>query len=113
MPKKVNKGTYYKYKTKKWFQEHDYFAEYLEKNMRLFINGKIIFVKRDVAGSDGLAMNKKHVVFWQSKLNKDHVAAAVDEFNKFPFPKSEAIERWIMIWTKGNGEPEIIKVPVQ
>ena len=38
----MNKGSYYKYKTKKWFIEKGYFCEYLEINQRLYIKGKII-----------------------------------------------------------------------
>ncbi len=109
----MNKGTYYKTKTKKWFQKDGFHVEYLEKNQRIFVKGKVIFIKRDVFGADGLAMNTEKMIFWQCKLNKKNIAEAIKEFNKFPYPKAcpqKCIERWIVVWTPRAREPEIIEV---
>ena len=104
----TNKGNYYKLKTKKWFQDKGYFCDYLEKMQRIYTKGKVIFIKRDVAGADGLAMNGQEMIFWQCKLNKKNIAEAIKEFNKFPYPK--CVERWIIVWKPRVKEPEIIVV---
>ena len=104
----MNKGSYYKYKTKKWFIEKGYFCEYLEINQRLYIKGKIIFIKRDLAGADGFAMDGKEIIFWQAKLNKAHIAEAIKEFHKFPYPPS--VIKWIIVWEKRAREPQIVEV---
>lgn len=104
----TNKGNYYKLKTKKWFIDKGYFCDYLEKAQRIFTKGKVIFIKRDVAGADGMAMNGKEIIFWQSKLTGHNIAQAIKEFHKFPYP--EFVKRWVIVWTKGKGEPQIVEV---
>ena len=106
----MNKGNYYKYKTKKWLEKDGYVCEYLEKNQRLFIKDRVIFIKRDLFGADGLAMNDEQIIFWQCKLNKKNVALAIKEFNKFPFPSCPCLSRWIVIWKPRIRQPEIIEV---
>ena len=102
------KGTYYRLKTKKWFKEKGYWTEYLELQQRIFTKGKVLFIRRDLAGADGLSMNGKEIIFWQSKLNTAHIADAIKEFNKYPFP--DCVERWIIVWTPRVSEPQIIEV---
>jgi len=104
----MNKGSYYKMRTKKWFEKKGYFTDYLEKSQRIFTKGKVIFIKRDVAGADGLAMNKKEMIFWQSKLNSENIASAIKEFHKFPYPSF--IQRWIVVWTIRAKEPQIVEI---
>lgn len=102
------KGTYYRLKTKKWFKEKGYFCEYLEKTQRIYTKGKVIFIKRDIAGADGLAMNEKEIIFWQAKLNTANIASAIKEFHKFPYP--DIVQRWIVVWTSRVREPQIVEV---
>ena len=101
----MNKGDYYRYRTKKWFENKGYQTEYLERRQRIFTKGKVIFIKRDLFASDGLSINGDRIIFWQCKLNKSHIADAVKEFSKYNFPKS--VERWIVIWEPRKREPEI------
>ena len=105
----VKKGNYYRQKTKKWFQDEGYYAEYLEKHQRIFSKGKVIFINRDIAGSDGFAMkaDPPQLIFWQCKLRKVNIASALKEFAKFPFP--HFVERWVVVWTPRQREPDIIK----
>lgn len=103
------KGNYYRLKTKKWFQDLGYYCEYLEKRQRIITKtGRVINIARDVAGADGIAMNLDQMIFWQCKLNKSNVAAAVKEFNKYPYPSS--VDRWIIIWVPRAREPEVVPV---
>jgi hypothetical protein len=110
--KKKNKGTTYRYKTKRWFETLGYWTDYLEKNQRLFISGKIIFIKKDVAGADGISMNGKEIIFWQSKFNAEqlsnHIPEAIREFAKFPYPNAENIKLWIVAWKYRQRLPLII-----
>ena len=100
------KGNYYKYKTKQWFKMDGYFCEYVEQNQRIFIKGRVIFVKKDLAGADGIAMDKDRIIFWQCKLNKSHIAQAIKEFNKYPYP--EFVDRWVIVWVPKAREPIVV-----
>lgn len=104
----VKKGNYYKYKTKKWFEDDGYYSEYLEKKQRIFTKGRVIFINRDLAGADGFAMNKNEIIFWQCKLNKTHISDAIKEFNKYPFP--DCVKRWIVVWEPRARAPHIVDV---
>lgn len=105
----MNKGQYYKLKTKKWFEGKGYLCEYTEKLQRIITKeGKVIFVKKDIWGSDGMAMNGEEMIFWNSKYRKANVAKGLKEFSKYPFPSF--VNLWLVIWEKGKREPEIIEV---
>jgi len=112
----MNKGNYYKKKTKDWFIKEGYVCEYLEKLQRIFITpnkknkGKLIYIKRDLFASDILAMKSDKVIFVQVKSGGKKtgidIQKAIKEFNKYPFPKF--IDRWIIVWQDRQREPEII-----
>ena len=104
----ANKGNYYKFKTKRWLRDKGYFCEYLEQNQRIYVKGRVIFIKRDLAGADGFAMDGKDIIFWQTKLNRKNVAEAVKEFKKYPYPA--CVQRWIVVWTPRDREPYIEEV---
>jgi len=106
----MNKGNYYKHKTKKWFENKGYFAEYLEKQQRIYDKkrNKIIFVKKDIAGADGLAMNEHEIIFWNSKAGTSSKSAGIKEFAKYPFPRF--VKLWLVCWKERQSEPEIIEV---
>lgn len=108
MKSSTSKGNYWKLKTKKWFEKDGYYCELLEKTFRVFVKNKVIFVKRDILASDGVAVRNDQIIFWQCKLNKKNVAAAIREFKKIPFPKF--VNLWVVVWTPGAREPEIIEV---
>lgn len=105
---KVSKGNYYKYKTKRWFKDEGYFCDYLEKTQRIYSAGKVFFIHKDLAGADGFAMKKDQMIFWQCKLNKKNIAEAIKEFQKYPFPPF--IDRWVIVWQKGQSVPDIVEV---
>lgn len=104
----MNKGSYYKIRTRNWFVQKGYFADFLEKSQRLFHEGQVFFRKQDVAGADGIAMNGEEIIFWQSKLNSANIAVAIKEFHKYPYPP--IVKRWIVVWAPRAREPEIIEV---
>jgi hypothetical protein len=103
-----SKGNYYKVKTRKYFEDLGYHVEYLEKFQRIYTPKGVLNIKRDLLASDGMAMNKERMIFWQSKLTKHNVADAITQFKKLPFPPT--VECWIVVWTTRVKEPEIIQV---
>lgn len=103
----ASKGNYYKLKTRQWFRDHGYECELLEKNQRIFVKGKIIFTKKDVFGSDGLAICKAQIIFWNSKLGKKNIAKGLKELEKYPWPNS--VKRWVVAWEKGARQPDIVE----
>ena len=81
----MNKGQYYKLKTKKWFLAKGYMCEYLEKLQRIVTKDKkIIWVKRDIFSADGIAMKENELIFWNAKYGKKNVAKGIKEFLKYP-----------------------------
>ena len=106
----MNKGNYYKHKTKKWFESKGYYAEYLEKQQRFYDKkrNKVIFIKKDIAGADGMAMNENEIIFWNSKAGSSSKSAGIKEFAKYPFPKF--VKLWLVCWKERQREPEIIEV---
>ena len=104
----VKKGNYYKKKTKDWFKDDGYVSEYVEKQQRIYTKGKVIFIKKDLWGADGIAMKEDELIFWQAKLNKKGISSAIKEFKKYPFPKF--VKCYIVVWTPRVREPDIIEV---
>lgn len=106
----TNKGNYYKLKTKKWFIKKGYACEYLEKLQRIVTSSGdgVIYIKRDIFGADGLAMNQDDIIFWNSKLGRKNIAQGLKEFAKFPYPT--VVRRWVIVWEYRAREPEVIEV---
>jgi hypothetical protein len=106
MPKSSTaKGNYYKAKSKLYYESLGYETQLTEFMCgRAIPGGKIFYVKRDVFGSDGISMNGKEIIFWNSKATtedrKDGVTKMKSEgkveFEKFPFP--DTVKRQVIIW---------------
>jgi hypothetical protein len=105
---KINKGNYYKLKTKKWLQADGYEVGSLETNQRLFIKGRMIFIKRDLWGADLIAKNDKEMIFIQCKTNKGDVNKGLKELNTTVWPAF--IKRWVVIWPLRAREPEVVSL---
>lgn len=103
------KGDYYKIKTKKWFLSQGYQCEYLEKLQRIYSKGKIFYIKKDLFYSDGLAINDKEIIFWNSKLNRNHIAEGRNKYSLLNTPKSPCIKKWLVIWKPRCANPDIIE----
>lgn len=106
---KVSKGNYYKRKTKQWFIDKGYNCDYLEKNQR-FVDKKtkrLIFIKRDMFGADLIAFNSNDLIFANSKFGRKNIAEGLKEFAKYSFP--DFVKCWLVVWEKGDSEPEIIE----
>ena len=90
----TKKGNYYKRKTKQYYESKGFTVQLTEFTCALVIKGRPIYRKIDIFGSDGIAMNGKEIIFWNSKATdpsvKDGVSkmksAAKIEFEKYPFP---------------------------
>lgn len=111
MPK--NKGNYYKRRTKKWFDDEGYYTEYTEVIERRFdpLTNSLGYKKRDILEADGISLNGTEIIFWNSILGKSGISSHYKRFKKIPFPRDcDAIKVWIVVWTKGAREPEIVEV---
>ncbi len=101
----TSRGNYYKRKTKEYFEKLGYTTQLTEFLTTRFIGGgKTIYVKKDVFGADGISMNGKEIIFWNSKATTEDVkdgvskmkSSAKKEFEKYPFPKY--VKRQGVIW---------------
>jgi len=106
----VNKGQYYKIKTKEYLVKKGYQVEYLEKLQRIYIPEKkqVLFTKKDIFGADLVAMNENEIIFVNSKTGKSNISTGIKEFMKFRYPKF--VKRWLVVWTPKIREPEIVEV---
>lgn len=110
----VSKGTYYKNKTRKWFQDNGYFVALTEYKAAIPIKGKTIWVTRDLMGSDGIAMKKEtnEFIFWNSKgvstadSRNTHKSKGKKDFSIFPFP--DCVKRQVIIWEMRAKQPIIV-----
>ncbi len=103
-----DKGNYYKLKSKAWLKEKGYHVEYLEQLHRIFAKGKVIWVKRDLLGADGCAVNDVDFILWNSILGKKNISVHIKRFKDYP--QGGSIKRWLICWTPRISEPEIIEI---
>ncbi len=99
------KGNYYKRKSKEHYQKLGYTVQLTEfTTARPIGKGKILYTKKDVFGADGIAMNGKEIIFWNSKATAPEVKDGISkmkssaklEFAKYPFPKNVKLQA--IIW---------------
>lgn len=111
MASTVSKGNYYKRKTKVWFEKRGYTVQLTEFMCAMVVKGRCFYRKIDIFGSDGIAMNGKEIIFWNSKATtkdrKDGVSKMASEckieFAKYPFPS--CVSKQAIIWLPRVKEP--------
>jgi len=104
----ANRGNYYKKKTKEWFLDRGYACDYVERYRKFFRDGQIFHIKEDLFGADGIALNGREIIFWNSKFGKASDTEGVKEMLKFPYPSF--VKRWIVHWELRAKEPRITDV---
>ena len=104
----ARKGTYYKARTKTFYERAGYQVAHLERMLIVRTPKGPVYVKRDQFGADLLLMNAERVVFVQVKLGRNNIAAARHEFSRFIFPPT--VEQWIVVWEPRAKMPEVIYV---
>jgi hypothetical protein len=115
MASTTSRGNYYKRKTKDWYEKLGYTVQLTEFMCATVIKGKCFYRKIDIFGSDGISMNGKEIIFWNSKATtpdrvngvSKHKSEGKLEFQKYPFP--EFVKRHIVIW-EPNKKPQIVEV---
>jgi hypothetical protein len=117
---KVQKGNYYRNRTKAWLESLGYTVANLERKQRIQIPDKdggpdkIFFRTSDIWGSDLIARNEERMVFIQVKSNPVHIAQGMREINKGPWPPT--VERWVVYWPprrRSKDGPDIVEVGKQ
>jgi hypothetical protein len=115
MTSTTSRGNYYKKRTKDYFEKLGYTVQLTEfMTTRPIGAGKFIYIKKDVFGSDGISMNGKEIIFWNSKHcatdDKNNIDTqtrkAKKDFEKFPFP--DCVKRQIIMW-KPRKKPDVIE----
>lgn len=105
----ADKGNYYKLKSKPWLQDKGYHVDYLERYVRFKDKkGKLLMIRYDIVGADGLAVSDSEFILWNSILGRANINRAIKKFLEFPNPPF--VKRWILVWEKGAHDPEIIDV---
>jgi hypothetical protein len=108
-----SRGNYYKRKTRDWYEAQGYTVELTEFVCgRMIGKGKIIYQKRDVLASDGIAYNAKEFILWNSKHTVTGVTDQMkykgkEEYKKILVPPF--IRKEVIIWQPRIKEPKVIK----
>ena len=91
----------------------------------------MLYRKKDLFGSDGIAMNGSEIIFWNSKATvnesvaKSKLVHGAHEFDAFKYPPF--VKRWLVVWepvqverlqkdgtvkiiTKSPKEPKIVEI---
>jgi len=100
----TSKGNYYKRKSKEYYESLGYFTQLTEFVTAIKTPKGMFYRKIDIVGSDGLSMNGKEIIFWNSKATTEDredgiikmKSEAKKEFEKYPFPKY--VKRQAIIW---------------
>jgi hypothetical protein len=108
-----SRGNYYKQRSKKYYESLGYTVQLTEFNTaRQIGGGRLIYTKIDIFGSDGIAMNGKEIIFWNSKSVTGETnsianekSRAKKEFEKYPFPPCVKLQA--IIW-EPRKQPVII-----
>ena len=106
-----NKGAYWKHKTKQYFTELGYETGYLEKLVRIQTKDtktgkpKVIYVKQDLFGADGMSMNETDTILWGS-CTKANLSRNIAKFKQYP---AGGLKRWLVVW-EPRKPPEIVEV---
>lgn len=104
MASSVSKGNYYKRKSKQYYESLGYFTQLTEFMTSIKTPKGNFYKKIDILGSDGVSINGKEIIFWNSKATSENVKDGVSkmksqaklEFEKYPFPPS--VKRQAIIW---------------
>lgn len=114
MASTTSRGNYYKRRTKEYFEKLGYTVQLTEFMCATVIKGRCFYRKIDIFGSDGIAMNGKEIIFWNSKATTPNVKDGISkhksqgkiEFSKYPFP--ECVRRQLIIW-QPRKEPIVVE----
>ena len=116
MASTVKRGNYYKKKTQKWFEDKGYTVELTEFVCgRPISKDKIIYIKKDILASDGIAYNEKEFILWNSKYYDEVSSNSIDNRAKQYLKDYEEIKvpplikKQIIIWKPRIKEPFIYK----
>lgn len=112
MASNSSRGNYYKRKTKEYYEKLGFTVQLTEFMCATVIKGRCFYRKIDIFGSDGIAMNGKEIIFWNSKSTISNRMAqeksgGKKDFNQFPFPA--CVKRQLVIW-EPRKQPIIIDV---
>ena len=107
MKKKTNTGNADKKKTRDFYREQGYQSEYVEHLQSIFIPGRMIYKKTDLFASDGVSINGKEIIFWNSKgrtaKDKGTLGSSLRKFDEHPFP--DFVIREVVCWEPRKKTP--------
>jgi hypothetical protein len=109
----TSRGNYYKRKTKEWYEARGYVVQLTEFNTaRPIGRGRVLYVKKDVLGSDGISINGDEIIFWNSKYSASgrpdkEILRGRKEFARYPFPASVRLQ--VVVW-EPRKEPRVVDV---
>jgi len=101
MKSRKKMGNYYVAKTIKFLEEDGYHVARLETNHMVFVGGRQIWVKKDIFGSDLMAISCEKLIFVQVKSSTDgkfDINKVKKEWSKWEKCWPPFSERWLFLW---------------
>jgi len=104
MASTTSKGNYYRKRSKEYYEKLGFFTQITEFVTSIKTPKGTFYKKIDIAGADGLSMNGKEIIFWNSKATTEDRENGISkmkseakvEFEKYPFPP--CVKRQVIIW---------------
>ena len=111
MTSSVQRGSYYKAKSKRWLESKGYQVADLERVHWIFrASQPALATKRDQFASDLLAVSARSVIFVQVKGGAQNARGnfldARRKFAAFQFPPWT--RQWVIAWPSGSRTPRIV-----
>jgi len=103
-----SKGNYYQLKTKKFYESEGYSVYNLEQSRTIFTPKGLVYVKKDVAGADLMAMNGEEIIFIQCKTNLSDIGSGKKELMEHPYPS--CVKLIVARWEPRAKSPDIYEV---
>jgi len=113
MASTISRGNYYKRKSKEWYEKNGFTVELTEFVCgRMIGKGQMIYQKKDILASDGIAYNEKEFILWNSKhtVTGDKSSVKYDgkeEYKNIVVPPF--IKKQLIIW-EPRKKPVIIEL---
>jgi len=107
------RGNYYKVKSREYYESRGYTVELTEFVCgRMVAPGKIIYSKKDILCSDGIAYNEQEFILWNSKHTTTGNIANEKSSGKKDYEKIKVppfIKKQLIIW-QPRQKPVIVEL---
>jgi len=108
MKNKSVSGSYYRNKTKKWFEELGYDVASLESSRAIPKGDRYIYTKNDIFGADLMAKDSQKIIFIQCKQGRANESTGIKQLLEQRWPA--CVTLLLVRWEIRAKQPTIIRL---